>query len=270
MFAQSSAQSLFEKYIFPKVPEVGDLSHKSLEDAGLGNEELRGLKRTDFNDLYDTLLYSRLIEKAIGMNSGISTIVALGSGSGIPTLLAVKHTGREDLRIFAVDIDSEAHDIGSENARSLGLHENFNFYKGTIDEGLRELGPFGPETLIVSNPPYVATPGHLNDSFYVAVNGGVYGDDYLLKILRCDCEKGTSLALLWGSLTSPKMVIPEMYRNFEVRHTEAHRIHFGNYTTTEPLRTHLYRLRENGDVYFESTDDQGEIQYVFGSILRKK
>ncbi len=186
------------------------------------------------------------------MNPEVTTIIDLGSGSSIPTLLAIKNSGRKDVRTIAVDIDPDAHEIGSENALSLGLNERL------------------PEALLVSNPPYIATPEHLKEHSFIPVNGGVHGDEYLLKILRQSCERGANIAFLWGSLTSPNKLLPIIHENFVIRHTEAHRIHFGNYTKSEPLRTYLYRLRDQGVVYFEDTIDEGEVQCVFGSIIKKK
>jgi hypothetical protein len=261
---------MFQEYIFSRLPLLSDLTHKSLSETGLLHEGLPSLKRTQFDDIYDTLLYSRLIEKALQMNPEVKTIVDLGSGSSIPTLLAMKTSGRDDLNTIAVDIDPNAHEIGSENARSLGLIKSFVFYKEAMEEALEILAPYGSQTLIVSNPPYVAAPEHLNEYFFMPVNGGIYGDDYLMKILRRSYESGTNLAFLWGSLTSPQELLPLLEENFEVLHHEAHRIHFGNYTKSEPLRSYLYRMRDQGLIYFEDTIDEGEVQFVFGTIIKKK
>lgn len=270
MMTEPTAEVLFNNQIFPIVREVSNFAHKSIEESGLTDPYLPLMKFTHFNDVYDTLVYSRLIEKAIVMNPNINTIIDLGAGSSIPSLLAIKRSGRTEIKNVAVDIDQDAHGIGSENAHALGLNENFSFYMGNMEEAMDKLGPFGPDTLIVSNPPYIAAPEHLKDKFFIPVNGGLLGDDYMLSILNHEFTKGVHLALLWGSLTCPKEILPVMNRQFELMHMEAHRVHFGHYTTTEPLRSHLYRLKESGDVYFEHSDHEGEIQYVFGTILKAK
>ncbi len=58
-----NAESMFKEYILSKIPALSDLTHKSLNEAGLEDNLLSGLKRTHFDDIYDTLLYSRLSRK---------------------------------------------------------------------------------------------------------------------------------------------------------------------------------------------------------------
>lgn len=265
-----NAKDLFQNHILDKVSNVNELSHKSLSECGLNESEIAELKLTHFDDIYDTLLYSRLIQRALEFSPQVKTIIDLGSGSSIPSLLAIKNSCRQDVKTIAVDIDPEARSVGQENARILGLSHRYSFHQQRMEDAIADLGPFDETNLIVSNPPYIATPTHLQEKFFIPVNGGVYGDHYLLKILNQSYVEGVSIALLWGSLTSPKDVLPLMQAKFELIHTEAHRIHFGNYTTKEPLRSHLYRLRDQGEVFFENDDELGEVQLVFGTILKSR
>lgn len=267
MTTEPTAEHLINQQIISRVQLINDIAHKSPEEAGLVDHYIAQMKFTHFNDMYDTLMYSKLIERAIMMNPEINMIIDLGAGSSIPTLLAIKRSGRTEIKTIAVDIDQESHGVGAENAHILGLDENFSFYMGNMEEAMDVLGPFGPNTLIVSNPPYVAAPEHLKDKFFIPVHGGIRGDDHILGILNHEYTSEVHLALLWGSLTCPKEIIPVMKRKYDLLHMEAHRIKFGHYTTTEPLRSHLYRLKESGDVFFEC-EDSGEFQYVFGTILK--
>lgn len=265
-----NAKDLFQSHLLDKVSGISEFSHKSLSECGLEEKELENLKLTHFDDIYDTLLYSKLIQQALELNPQVKKVIDLGAGSSIPTLLAIKNAGRRHVQTLAVDIDPEARSIGHENARILGLSNNYSFHQQRMEDAIMDLGPFDETTLIVSNPPYIATPSHLQEKFFIPVNGGVYGDHFLLKILNQHYMAGVNLALLWGSLTSPREVLPVINSKFDLIHTEAHRIHFGNYTTKEPLRTHLYRLRDQGDVFFENDDVLGEVQLVFGTILRSR
>lgn len=258
--SELNAQSLFNQLI-SSAHQVTDLTKDPF------HEGIDYLKRTQFKDS-DTVLYSKLIEKAIAMCRETKVIIDLGAGSSIPTLLALKNSQRKDIQIKAIDIDPEAETVGKENAQFFELSDQFEFIHTRMEDALENLGPFGPETLLVSNPPYIATPSHLNDDSFIPVNGGFYGDKFIQQILNHPFPKGTNLALLWGSLTSPKEIIPLMKKKFEVLHTEVYRTYFGDYTRTDMMKAHLYDLREQGDVFFENNTEGDEVQYIIGNILR--
>lgn len=264
--SEVNARSLFQEYLFSKTDDIKNLSHEELmEDESL-DAFLSPLKRTRFKDI-DTILYSRLIEKALYLYPEVKTIIDLGAGSSIPTLLAVKNSGRTDIKIKAIDIDPDAELIGMENARLLNLKKNFSFHSGKMEEVLMELGPYDSQTLIVSNPPYIATPDLLNDHYFVPVNGGLFGDEYLKNILVYPYSPGVKLALLWGSLTSPNEILPLMDQKFTFIHTEIYRAPFGDNTRESNLKSYLYKLEDQGLVYFERNEKGTEDQYVFGNIL---
>lgn len=261
-----SAHSFFQEFIFSRTDKIQNLCHDELMKDENIDAHLSPLKRTHFKDI-DTILYSRLIEKALHLCPEIKNIIDLGAGSSIPTLLAVKKSGRVDITIKAVDVDPEAKLIGKENAKLLGLKKRFSFHKGEMKEVLSEFGPYNFHTLIVSNPPYIATPQSLKDHHFVPINGGPYGDEFLKVILKYPYTHGVKLVLLWGSLTSPMEILPLMDQKFTFMHTEVYKVPFGHYTQTSDLKNHLYHLGDQGQVYFERHEGGTEEQYIFGNIL---
>ena len=93
-------------------------------------------------------LWERAMNRA---PAGAGAVVDVGTGSGC-LALAVKHR-RPDLRVVAVDIDSEALDLAGHNALRLGLEVEFALgdLLSPLDPGLR-----GAVDMIMTNPPYVA------------------------------------------------------------------------------------------------------------------
>ena len=267
----SDAEFLINESILKRVEDIRDLTHIPIEDMGLMDGCLPALRFTHFDDLYDSLIYSNLIMKALKLNPHINQVIDFGAGSSIPSLLAVKKSKRDDLVLIAIDIDPAAEEIGNHNAVVLGVKENYHFRYGTIKEVINQIDKSSSEMLIVSNPPYISSPVNLNkEKYFIPIDGGVFGDEYLLELLRQNYEPGTTLALLWGSLTCPHEVLPEMEERFEIVHVEAYRIHFGNYTNVPIVKEHLYKLKEDGKIFFENDDVMGEVQLVFGTVLKAK
>jgi SAM-dependent methyltransferase len=266
----NEAKNLFEQYIFSQVKTIPNLTQVPLEKTGLVNEFFPSLEMTHFDDRYDTLIYSELICKALELSPEVSTILDLGAGSSIPTLLALKKSGRLDVSTIAVDIDEEALEVGKRNAQWLGLSDQYTFWQADIQSVLRSPVAHGPKTLIVSNPPYIPTPLGITDHYFTPINGGEDGSRYILKTLEQDYLPGTIIALLWGSLTSPFEILPLIEERFEILHQEAHRIHFGKYTSRPVIHQHLEELLLQGRIFFEKDDKWGAIQYVFGTILKSK
>lgn len=258
----------FHSFIQQYVKEVKDYTHVPIENTDLyADFKNSSLDFTHFDDIYDTLLYSRLISRAI--NESTKKLVDLGAGSSIPTLLALRNTQRFDLKTFAIDIDPEALKVSQRNAHSLGLASSYTFIHSSIPSALDSKQFTDDDTLIVSNPPYIPTPENISDYHLIPINGGWDGTDFLTELLKHDHPKGMTLALLWGSLSNPLKMIKLIEDKYEVLHLEAVRIHFGNYTQIPFIKTHLYELRDMGHVIFD-VEKRGETQIVIGSVLRCK
>ncbi len=262
---------MLSSFLAEYVEEIPDYTNVPIEDSGILTEFNKyPLGLTHFEDLYDTIFYSNLIAKAIDLARDPRLIIDCGAGSSIPTLLALKKASRSDIRIIAVDIDPEAKVVGRRNAEALGLADRYTFFEKPMEEILESEVVRGQRTLLVSNPPYIPAPDSVTDHSMVPVNGGEDGSRYLLDILSQYYPAGTTLALLWGSLTSPLEVLPLMRERFEVLHVDAVRIHFGKYTKDPVIHDHLLRLRREGKVVFDGDREAGESQLVLGTIIRAK
>jgi precorrin-6B methylase 2 len=263
---RSEAENTFNAFLKKHSDEIKDYTHVPIEETDLYSDfKDLSLDLTHFDDIYDTLLYSRLITRAI--DESTSTLLDLGAGSSIPTLLALKKTQRSDLQTTAVDIDPEALRISQKNAAALGLSSSYTFVQNSIPLILNSKAYMNTNTLIVSNPPYIPTPQNVSDYHLIPVNGGWDGTEFLSELLTHEHPEGTILALLWGSLSNPIKMIKMIEEKYEVLHLEVVRIHFGNYTQIPTINSHLYNLRDKGHVIFD-VDKRGETQIVVGSVLR--
>lgn len=263
----STAQGVMDQFMKSHVREINDFAYVPMEETGLaGRLKELSLKLTHFDDLYDTLIYSGLIRRALTMNPAIRRIIDFGAGSSIPTLLALNETSHP-ARVMAVDIDPAALEVSRANAEALDLSDRYSFHLGSMQTYLQVDQIGGADTLIVSNPPYIPTPTGNNDYHLLPINGGEFGGRYILEFLMKDFAPDTTLVLLWGSLCDPLMVVPAIEERFEILHAEAMRIHFGHYTNLPHIKKHLYELNNEGVIAFENTP-YGEVQLVVGTILR--
>jgi methylase of polypeptide subunit release factors len=260
-----NAKTMFEDILGQAT--IRNLFRVPLHETGLTDETYQLLDHTHFNDPYDTLIYSKLIEEAIRRNPQVESIIDCGTGSSIPGLLAIKRSGR-NIHLTGIDIDENAEDIGKGNAEKLGLTDQFTFVKGNFVEYLKKI-KLNSKVMIVSNPPYIATPPELRSHHFTPVDGGIDGAKYLKIILEMDLPAGIPVALLWGSLTSPEDVLSLMAKHYSLDYVEAYKIHFGEYTDHEVMKRHLYDLKDQGKIHFEK-DERGEIQFVIGTILTRK
>jgi precorrin-6B methylase 2 len=265
---QSNARRKFYRFLEKHSAEIEDLFHVPITETDLYTDfEDLSLHLTHFDDIYDTLLYSRLITQAIDDSTKI--LVDLGAGSSIPTLLALKRAQCPDVQTIAVDIDPEALKVSQRNAASIGLSHSYSYIHTTITSILdsNELRRKG--VLIVSNPPYIPTPKNVSDYHLIPINGGWDGTEYLAKLLDHEHPEGMTLALLWGSLSNPIKMMEMIEDKYEVLYLQATRIHFGHYTQIPIINAHLYELRDKGYVIFDN-EERGETQIVVGSILKRK
>ncbi|TDH26772.1 methyltransferase domain-containing protein [Segetibacter sp. 3557_3] len=252
------------------VTSIPDFSNVPLPETGLldGMEE-HPFNMTHFDDMYDTLLYSRLISRAIELFPQLQTIIDLGAGSSIPTLIALNNLKDQRPRVIAVDIDPKALAISKQNAEAVGLADHYSFKLGSMQTLLDSEIFKSPGNLIVSNPPYIPTPQGVEDYHLIPVDGGEDGTRYVQDILQCEYPRDTMLALFWGSLCNPSLVIPIMEERFEILHVHAVKVHFGNYTTLPVINTHLHELRAKGLIVFEDAPGR-ENQIVIGTILKPR
>lgn len=266
--AQESAKNIFNNYIFNRVKKITNYHNLELENTGLLKGFPENLSLTHFHDLHDTLIYFNLISTAIELSPRTDLIVDLGAGSSIPSQLALKRSSRTDIKITAVDIDPEAMSVGATNAQRLGLSSQYSFQNITLEQALQSDWFNDNNCLVISNPPYIATPTEIQDTHFVPINGGIDGAKFLIHILEQTYKPGTILTLLWGSLTRPHEVIKLMEENYELLHVEAHKVHFGQYTKHPLIKSHLYELREQDEVHFEIDENNVEAQFVIGVVLK--
>ncbi len=259
----------FQTFLNSHVSEVSNFTNVPLEETGLAHDFYQyPLRLTHFEDLYDTLMYSKLIQKSLEFGDKGSILIDMGAGSSIPSLLAAKASSIKPAKIIAVDIDEGAREAGHYNAKELGLENIYTFLKMPIEEVLSSSLVAETPLIIVSNPPYIATP-YLPDPRFVAVDGGKDGAKFMLKILQQKYPRGTILALLWGSLTYPADVLRVIKREYDVMDVQAMKIHFGKYTSHPVLKDYLYKLRDQGKVFFAG-EQNNEEQIVIGTVLKKK
>ena len=267
--ATPSGKALSE-FLEKHVTSITDFSNVPLSETGLlVKMEEHPFNLTHFDDPYDMLLYSRLISRAIELFPQLLTIIDLGAGSSIPTLLAVNNLRNKRPGIIAVDIDPKALEVSKQNAEAVGLSDHYDFKLGSMQTFLNSDIFKNEGNLIVSNPPYIPTPQEIKDYHLIPIDGGEDGTRYIQDLLKCEYPKDTMLALFWGSLCNPSRVIPMMEEKFEILHVDAVKVHFGNYTTLPVINSHLHELRTKGLVVFEQGPN-GENQIVIGTILKPR
>lgn len=261
----TQTEQIFVDFLSRYSGPIKDLCHVPIEETDLYEHYAKfPLKLTHFDDIYDTLMYSRLIQKAIELHEDPEVVMDLGAGSSIPSLLAVKQSGKHHVKAFAVDIDPDAKNIGEHNARTLGLESRYTFIPSRLEAILQQID--SPKVIVVSNPPYIPAPETISDFHFVPINGGDDGTRYMLPLLQHNYAKGSIVAFLWGSLTNPSRVLPLIEERFEVLHVEAMKIHLGKYTRHPEIYSYLCKLRDEDKVLFGEDDSQ----YVIGTILRAK
>jgi methylase of polypeptide subunit release factors len=267
MRAMENAKECLDNFLTKHSSSMADYTGVPIEETGLLEEfNQYPLKLTHFEDLYDTLIYSNLIAKALELRPHTELVIDLGAGSSIPSLLALKKSKKEKTRTLSVDIDPEAKEVGHANAEALGLEDRFSFHQGEMDLVLSGRLGWSPSLLVASNPPYIAAPSNVSDVHFVPIHGGDDGSRYMLDLLSAEYPKGTTLALLFGSLTNPCQMLPIIEKKFDIHHVEAVKIHFGKYTKRPEIYKHLQELRAEGRVVFE-TGPKGDTQIVIGAIL---
>ena len=98
-------------------------------------------------------------------------VLDLGTGAGFLALVAAEHADR----VVGTDVNLRALGIASFNARLNGA-ANVEFRPGSLFEPVRD----GRFDLIVSNPPFVISPGRT----YAYRDGGMSGDAFSEQVIR--------------------------------------------------------------------------------------
>ena len=154
----------------------------------------------------DAILTAKALAEQAGggtdeIDSAIADVVLnLDSEKARPLLVADICTGsgciacaiaseREDARLFATDISSEAVSLARENAEELGLSDRVRVEQGDLGAPTPSAA-MGKLDLVISNPPYVPTavlrdiPSEVADfEPKLALDGGPDGNDILRRLL---------------------------------------------------------------------------------------
>ena len=154
----------------------------------------------------DAILTAKALAEQAGggtdeIDSAIADVVLnLDSEKARPLLVADICTGsgciacaiaseREDARLFATDISSEAVSLARENAEELGLSDRVRVEQGDLGAPMPSAA-IGKLDLVISNPPYVPTavlrdiPSEVADfEPKLALDGGLDGNDVLRRLL---------------------------------------------------------------------------------------
>ena len=154
----------------------------------------------------DAILTAKALAEQAGedtdeIDSAIADVVPnLDSEKARPLLVADICTGsgciacaiaseREDARLFATDISSEAASLARENAEELGLSDRVRVEQGDLGAPMPSAA-IGKLDLVISNPPYVPTavlrdiPSEVADfEPKLALDGGPDGNDILRRLL---------------------------------------------------------------------------------------
>ena len=82
-------------------------------------------------------------------------VVDVGTGSGVIAVTAAQRVA--DARVVATDSSAEALGVARRNAERAGVADRIDFREGSLLRPVEEEGLRGRVSLLVSNPPYVAT-----------------------------------------------------------------------------------------------------------------
>jgi release factor glutamine methyltransferase len=124
---------------------------------------------------------------------GYKRIVEVGVGSGAISIVLARLF--ENLHITASDISKKALEIARRNAKAYGVDARMTFVHTDLIEGIDVR-----DTLVVSNPPYIAEDAPLNRNVksyepHEALFGGKKGDEVLKRLIDA-CVKNDAAYLV--------------------------------------------------------------------------
>ncbi len=260
---------LFEAFLRIHDARIGSIKQEDVTPRDLFGSVEGDYKLTGFKTIHDSLMYSMMIEELLKTvpDGRVSTMVDLGAGSSMPTIRALSRVSQhKNLKVIAVDIDTNALALSEHNATIAGMGERYQFVHSDMLTFLETIADRG-SLVIAANPPYMPIPQDCKGDFYVPVDGGVDGTRYLEAILQAPMSSGTYVALRWCSLSNPRKIISLIEQNYDVLRIDAHRAPFGTYATL--TKDYLIHQRSQGFSVFSTAQACHSFTFV-SSILSRK
>ena len=218
----------------------------------------------------DSLLYSKLLKESFDRLNDSSTLIDLGTGSGVPLISAFLQTKTKAVAI-GLDIDNEALKIARDNLNLFKLEGRVQLKCQSMLDYLSDSTNFtaAEKLAVAANPPYLPCPGAPTEEF-TPVHGGEDGTLYLEGILTRPYSENTLVAIQWGSVTNPAKIFALIHGRFEIRFLQAWELPFGKYSLSPAINAHLHRQRDLGKAVFNGIAGSSQSQLVFGAILVPK
>ena len=285
---RQKAEKQFNEFIQKHVGQVKDMTHTTgikatdllLFSDNAASADAYQLSLFDSKD--DTLLYGELLTQAVELTSGAFTLIDLGCGSSIPTIMALSNTKRTDVKVIAVDIDPEALVVSKKNAEAHGIGSQYTFVQSKMSDFLSSFDFSSTKEqdkiMICTNPPYIATKPELSakDRWWITVDGGEHGDKFIQEVLNfpynlTESSPDLIFTILWPSLAYPTQIINTIKNHkYEVVYGTGTEIRFGKYTAHDELNPYLLNLREEGIVVFKGDNEDVTTQThtIIGMILQ--
>jgi methylase of polypeptide subunit release factors len=226
----------------------------------------------------DSLFYSKLLKETFDRLDDSSTLVDLGTGSGVPLISALLQSKAEAVAL-GIDIDAEALKIARENLKLFEFEDRVQLKCQSMLDFLTDSKNFndvnkadqntGPKVAIAANPPYLPCPGVPTEES-TPVHGGEDGTLYLEKILTHSYPEKTLVAVQWGSVTNPGKVFDLIHDRYGIQFLQAWELPFGKYSLSPAINAHLHQQRSLGKAVFNGESGASQSQLVFGAILAAK
>jgi methylase of polypeptide subunit release factors len=228
------------------------------------------LKISRFVATKDSLFYSKLLKESFDHLDDSSTLVDLGTGSGVPLISALLQSKTKAVAL-GIDIDAEALKIARENLKLFEFEDRVQLKCQSILDFLTDSKNFntGQKAAIAANPPYLPCPGVPTEES-TPVHGGEDGTLYLEKILTHSYPEKTLVAVQWGSVTNPGKIFDLIHDRYEIQFLQAWELPFGKYSLSPAINAHLHHQRSLGKAVFNGEPGASQSQLVFGAILAAK
>ena len=283
--AETRLQAFIDTYVTGSGQPLVDLTNAVIDDIKFSEDS----DSTEFNPTLslfnskdDTMLYGKLLAAALERDAHQDqplVLIDLGCGSCIPSLMALTRTKRRNVHVIGVDVDQSALDVSRQNAQKYGFDEQYTLVLKPMAEFLDGFKfESAKRYLVCTNPPYIATPdlslAQTDDArHWLPVDGGKRGDKFLRAVYDREYPRGVDIefAIMWTSLSDPNGVLDVFnQRHLAVTFATAAVTRFGKYTIDPKLNPYLLRLREEGGVVFDGTDDtQTQTHIILGSLLTR-
>jgi predicted RNA methylase len=221
-----------------------------------------------FKNMGESLIYANLIIQALKQESEKKVLIDFGAGSSLPTILALKYTGNDKIKIVSVDNDPEAIAISKKNTEVFGCSNQYEFVVEDFFRFLKHYTP-QPKEMVASNLPFLPVPADIGHSNYSFLDAGSDGTKYLTRILDFPWPSGFIIALDWCSLANPQKITNQISSGFRVLFAQAFTSRFGQYSGASDLLPFLLENRRKGISLFH-TDEQGTNTFLYVQTLLQK